>query len=445
MNFIYFMRNTIMAEILNENNVNEQTMPTQEMETQISVKIPENAMEKQNLMDKLMEFLEKIITQITSKASYTKKEIDKLKEQTANIERAVKSNEMSIDSLAEVTTYLAEGSMCADRNDPTKVMDFVGKAELISITPKMEDLLNGNHEMFKFNKDKLEERYPDVAKQFEGQDIYFSPDAKMSLFTIKENDNGEKVVGSVFYDLEQFREKIGVRNFGLNKADGMLEPVSEKEVNEICRRGWNTRFKERDEITDKQIIKREMEAKVSEAKLQEVSDFLKQNMPAGTNITINKNLSMVYVENPELPDARLAIMMCTDRHGVERISSIRLVDQENFKDFNLEEMTKSDKMNFIDNAKALAYVGSSLQDGGKVETVDSKTGVYTMQDTLVMNDSLEGSAKDMVSELAVYVKQASMDMSIVNEVVEERQDDKEYAEEQQNDEKEAENDREEKF
>ena len=38
-----------------------------------------------------------------------------------------------------------------------------------------------------------------------------------------------------------------------------------------------------------------------------------------------------------------------------------------------------------------------------------------------------------------------MDMSIVNEVVEERQDDKEYAEEQQNDEKETENDREEKF
>ena len=436
------MRNTIMAEILNENNVNEQTMPTQEMETQISVKIPENAMEKQNLMDKLMEFLEKIITQITSKASYTKKEIDKLKEQTANIERAVKSNEMSIDSLAEVTTYLAEGSMCADRNDPTKVMDFVGKAELLSIKPKMEDLLNGNHEMYKFNKDMLNERYPDVAKQFEGQDIYFSPDAKMSLFTLKDNDNGEKVVGSVFYDLEQFRNKIGVRSFGINKADGMLEDVNEKELN-ICKTGWAYKEEERREKTDIEVQMREQRAKVSDAKLQEVSDFLKQNMPEGTNIVVNKELSMVYVENPELPDARLAVMMCTDRHGVERISSIRLIDQEQFKDFNPMTVSKDD---VILNAKALAYVGSTVvQDGGKVETVYSKTGVYTMQDTLVMNDSLEGSAKDMVSELAVYVKQASMDMSIVNEVVEERQDDKEYAEEQQNDEKEAENDREEKF
>lgn len=442
MNYIYFMRNTIMAEILNENNVNEQTMPTQEMETQISVKIPENAMEKQNLMDKLMEFLEKIITQITSKASYTKKEIDKLKEQTANIERAVKSNEMSIDSLAEVTTYLAEGSMCADRNDPTKVMDFVGKAELLSIKPKMEDLLNGNHEMYKFNKDMLNERYPDVAKQFEGQDIYFSPDAKMSLFTLKDNDKGEKVVGSVFYDLEQFRNKIGVRSFGINKADGMLEDVNEKELN-ICKTGWAYKEEERREKTDIEVQMREQRAKVSDAKLQEVSDFLKQNMPEGTNIVVNKELSMVYVENPELPDARLAVMMCTDRHGVERISSIRLIDQENFKDFNPMAVSKDD---VILNAKALAYVGSTVvQDGGKVETVDAKTGAYTMQDTLVMNDSLEGSAKDMVSELAVYVKQASMDMSIVNEVVEERQDDKEYAEEQQNDEKETENDREEKF
>ena len=435
-----------MAEILDKNNVNEQTMPTQEMETQISVKIPENAMEKQNLMDKLMEFLEKIITQITSKASYTKKEIDKLKEQTANIERAVKSNEMSIDSLAEVTTYLAEGSMCADRNDPTKVMDFVGKAELLSIKPKMEDLLNGNHEMYRFNKDMLSERYPDVAKQFEGQDIYFSPDAKMSLFTLKDNDKGEKVVGSVFYDLEQFREEIGVRNFGLNKADGMLELVTKEEILNTCKLGWENKYKERQEITDQEIVKREMTAKVSDAKLQEVSDFLKQNMPEGTNIIVNKELSMIYVENPELPDARLAIMMCTDRQNVERISSIRLVDQENFKDFDPLTKSSINKNDLVQNAKALAYVGSTLvQDGGKVETVDSKTGVYTMQDTLVMNDSLEGSAKDMVSELAVYVKQASMDMSIVNEVVEERQDDKEYAEEQQNDEKEAENDREEKF
>lgn len=377
--------------------------------------VPKNDSERHELLAKIMEMLEKLINSITTKSAYTKREIENLKKQTANIERSISSsNAVTNDALAEIAAYVSTAKNADDRGEYHTAMEQCAKAESVVVDRAFENA---------FNKEISGFDVKDVSG-FENKTVIIDKDAgknEIGVFVLNE----DKQLEGFYPDIEAFKDLNNLHGKGLDASSDRF--IENPDLKNILKSAYLSKKEQVQALADKTLLAKELNGSVSVEKLNEIADSLKQSLPENTNIVIDEKNSTVFIENSEVPDTKLLIVMRTDGDNIERISSIRLVEDEKFtgKDFDKAEMLDLEK-----GAKALVYVGtvstvknSENEYAGKETVIDHRNCCYTTQDKFVVNEGLSGFAKDICMQLA-----ESMDMEIVDNELDRREEEKDEVE-----------------
>lgn len=385
--------------------------------------VPKNDSERHELLAKIMEMLEKLINSITTKSAYTKREIENLKKQTANIERSISSsNAVTNDALAEIAAYVSTAKNADDRGEYHTAMEQCSKAELTSMSKSIENSLEKGDGFVALSREMVDK----VEGIEKGTEIIFNKNSdskSRGMFLIKDG-----ILMESYPDIESFKDLKDLHGKGFEvSSDSFDESRSSDELKSLLKSAYLSKKEQVQDMTDRVLLTQELNGSVSVEKLNEIADSLKQSLPENTNIVIDEKNSTVFIENPEVPDTKLLIVMRTDEDNIERISSIRLVEDEKFtgKDF--------DKVNVLDlekGAKALVYVdkistikNSENEYAGKETVIDHRNCCYTTQDKFVVNEGLSGFAKDICMQLA-----ESMDMEIVDNELDRREEEKDEVE-----------------